>query len=141
RTLRGWDWGWRYVFNPRATLGYRLDRPRLEPAEDRVVENLRRDGIALTSVRELLGASTLYGELCAAVEDVQRTASAKIETARREADSPKSPAEKTFFLELLGSRPALEPESVFGRFALSAELRRVANAYFGMFTRLRQYNV
>jgi hypothetical protein len=42
---------------------------------------------------------------------------------------------------LLGNHPRLEPESVYARFALQQAILQVANAYFGMYTRLRYYNV
>ena len=148
RALRARGWSWRYVFNPRPTLAYRLDRRSLSGEERRVAAELDAHGIAMSSVSALslssagsLAALPLFEELVAEVRALERAREDEIRRARQEADLPQVGGEKKFLLELLGLRPVLEPESVFGRFALARPFLDVANAYFGMYTKLRHYNV
>lgn len=144
RALRGRGWSWRYVFNPRPTLAYRLDRPSLSPEERRVADELETNGIAMSSVAALAEATSLaplFDELVNEVRAAERLREGEIRRAREEADRPAVGGEKKFLLELLGLHPVLEPDSVFGRFALARPFLGVANAYFGMYTKLRHYNV
>lgn len=141
RALRGRELTWRYVFNPRPTLAYRLDRPHLGPEESRVAAELHANGIARSTVPALLGSTALFDELVSEVRATEVSREEEIRRAREAANAPKTGGEKNFLLELLGLHPVLEPDSVFARFALAAPFLRVSNAYFGMYTRLRHYNV
>lgn len=143
RALRGRELTWRYLFNPRPTLAYRFDRSRLGAEERRVASELQANGLATSTVPALLGSTTLFEELAAEVRERERTREKEIEHLRQEAETgvARTAGEKNFLLELLGVHPVLDPESVFARFALAKPFLQVANAYFGMYTRLRHYNV
>lgn len=135
---------WRYGFNFLPTLNYRFGAARgASPGEitRRVVENLDREGIFITSVDELLGDKNIYTELETEVEKLTAARCEELDRLRpRAADSEKI-GEKTFNVELLGKCVEFEPESVFARFALQEKLLNIANAYFKMLVKLRYYNV
>jgi hypothetical protein len=139
-TLRHYTPTWRYLFNLRSTLTYRLDRQRLRGAAWRVLAELNHNGVAMTSVDELLGPGSCYEELNRQVEDLKRDWSERIIEARNRVDDGEI-GRKTFTLQFLGEHPRLDPGSVYARFALQPQILEIANAYFGMFTRLRYYNV
>jgi hypothetical protein len=131
---------WRYGFNLKSTLSYRLDRAAPTGEAARVLADLNRDGVAVTSVAQLLGDNSCLHEMDAAVKQLQDGWAERIAAERAKADEY-STARKTFLFELLGNRPRLDPASVYARFALQPEILQVANSYFGMYTRLRYYNV
>jgi hypothetical protein len=141
RALRSREMSWRYLFNPGPTLAYRLGRPRLSDEEERVAAEIEVRGIALSTIPKLFGSTELFDELGDAVREAETRSREEIARARQKADDPGAPGQKSFLFELLGLHPVLDPGSVFGRFAAASPFVRVANAYFGMYTRLRHYNV
>jgi hypothetical protein len=132
---------WRYGFNLRPTLEYKLKPRRLTDETARVLADLNRDGIAITSAEKLLGTESCFDELMQAINETEQEQSAALAKARAQVNDAESDSEKTFVVELLGSRPLLNPNNVFARFALEKNILRVANAYFEMYTRLRYYNI
>ncbi len=132
---------WRYTFNLGPALKFRIARSGLSAEAARVVRDLNRQGIALTSAEELFGECGLFGELQSAVAGLEQTLSGQLHEARQAAGDLLTGREKAFLYELLGPRPTLDPGSIFARFALSRPILQIANAYFGMYTRLRYYNV
>ncbi len=146
RALRGRELTWRYLFNRRPTLAYRFDGHRLGAEERRVAADLERNGLAISTVSALLGSTALtalFDELVAEVRSAEDLRRDEILRAREAAksDVAQTTGEKKFLLELLGLHPVLDPDSVFARFALARPFLDVANAYFGMYTQLRHYNV
>jgi hypothetical protein len=119
---------WRYVLNTGPTVSYLLHRPRLDDVARRVVADLDRDGIAITSVEELFGDAAAFEQLQSAAELVASSTDG-------------ANGEKEFLDYMLGELPALDPTSPFGDFALDPRMLDIANAYFRMFTQLRFYNV
>jgi hypothetical protein len=132
---------WRYLFNLGPTLSYRTARRSLDGEAARIVADLDRDGVAISSVQSLFGPGSLFGDLSEAVETLEAMLADKLAAAAAEADTPDTTRDKTFLLQLLGDYPPLDPESLYVRFALQRPFMRIANAYFGMYTRLRFYNV
>ncbi len=135
---------WKYGFNYRATLAYQKSRlsvrPPLGAEAARVLNELNRNGIAITSVAQLLGANACFAELEQQVEVLEQSHAAQIAAERAAADQY-DPQRKTFILQLLGERPTLDASSPFVRFALQSPILTIANEYFGMYTCLRFYNV
>lgn len=129
---------WRYLFNFAPTMSYKP--PVLDGESARVLRDVNRDGIAITTAEKLFGSDPAYANLEAAVEKLEREQAAQLETIRVANGSARS-VEKNFLHELLGPRPVLDPSTPFARFALNERILRIANAYFGMYTRLRVYNV
>ncbi len=131
---------WRYGFNLKSTLAYKLDQPQLSGEAARILAELNHNGAAITSVEKLLGDDSCFNELSRAVDRIEDEWADRIASERAKADEHDA-ARKTFIFQLLGERPELDPASVYARFALQQPILQIANAYFGMYTRLRFYNV
>jgi hypothetical protein len=141
RAGRNYDFTWRYLFNFAPTVSYKFDRNPIAAESGRVLADLNRDGVAITSVDALLGTDSCYNDLRDAVEYLQHDFSERIAEARAEASKLDSSREKSYVLNYLGSRPVLDLNSVFVRFALQQPILQIANAYLGMYTRLRYFNI
>jgi hypothetical protein len=128
---------WRYGLNRRASLGYLRQPVSQTPLQRRLVADLRRDGVARTSVVELLGSDALFEEVAADVADAEARDADLIEAVRR--SSASSHNEKDFIHPVLGAEPLLDTTSSYARLALA--LRPVADAYYRMTTQIRYYNV
>jgi hypothetical protein len=131
---------WRYVFNFYPALWYRWRRLPLAGEAQQVLNSLRQDGIATSSIVKLLDQPAEFSALESAVQQLEKARSEQLRAARPVAEDAVA-GEKSFNVELLGENPLLELDNAFARFALQSRLLEVANAYFGMFTRLRYYNV
>jgi hypothetical protein len=132
---------WRYLFNLSPTFAYKLNGVQPSGEAARALNQLKRDGIAITSASKLLGSPASYDELSASIENLELEKEAQLADARRQADDPNTIGDKKFVLPLLGENPVFDPLSVYARFALQPAVLQIANAYFGMYTRLRYYNV
>jgi hypothetical protein len=141
RASRSHQLSWRYLLNLAPTLSYQLSRQVLSAEAARVLEELQREGVALSSVDGLLGFDSNFQELQSEVERVEASRRTELEAARAAATGNGRVGQKAFNVELLGEYPLLQPDHVFARFALQSGLLQVANSYFGMYTRLRYYNV
>ncbi len=131
---------WRYGFNFKSTFAYRIDRPEISGEATRILDELNRNGIAITSVEKLFGDRSRFVELEEAVDRLKDEWAERIAAGSAIANDH-DPDRKTFILQMLGDHPSLDPESVFARFALQQPILEIANAYYGMYTRLRFYNV
>ncbi len=137
--IRQSDFYWRYVSNCKPWSAYKLDRTHLNDTQRLLLRDLRRDGIAVTTVKELMRDSLLFDQLESAVWALEKTGlSEDLPWARERADTP---GFKTYLVELLGSNPVLDPNNIFVRFALQPTVLNLVNGYFGMYTRLRAFNV
>ena len=132
---------WQYLLNAGPSLGYAMRPRRLAPEAYRIVRDLNRNGIAISSVDALGVEAALFEGVSLEVDNLERASAEELADARRLASSSVEIGSKTFNVELLGSIPALDTQSVFCRLALDRSMLDVANAYFGMFTRLRYFNV
>src|ERR1700754_3085832 len=141
RAGRNFELTWRYGFNLAPTLSYKLGIRQLSLEGRRVHEDLNRCGVALTSIDRLLDDQHLYKELTTAISCLESDQAEALNAKRVTANDTTAIGEKTFNVELLGSRPVLDPNSIYARFALQQPILQIANAYFGMYTRLRYYNV
>lgn len=141
RAARHQEFTWRYAFNLAPSLAYRFHHRPLSGEAARVIETLNRDGMAVTSAQALLGADSLYDELEAAVGESERELAEELAGQRLNSNDVSSLGTKTFIRQLLGSNPEFDPRSIYFRFALQQQTLDIVNAYFGMYTRLREYNV
>jgi hypothetical protein len=117
---------------------HRTDQNLLVEGHRNLLRVLRRDGIVVTNSRVVFGESNLLHELVQAVDELETHHLGEIERRRKQTDAP---ANKQYLVELLGSRPTLDPESIFVRFALQPNLLKMANSYLGMYSRLSFFNV
>jgi hypothetical protein len=132
---------WRYVYNLRPTVNYLFDPVSLRGETARILRELNEKGIAITSAEALFGSAASFEELSSAVERIENERSDELGLMRAEAENADTIGRKTFISQLLGDHPQLNPSDIFGRFTLDPTVLQIANAYFGMFTRLRYYNV
>ena len=133
---------WRYGFNLKPSVNYQFhSRNNLSAAARKIVGTLNRDGIAVTSIDELSETKSCFDEMDATVENLLGNRRDELAELKRRANDTKTIGEKTFNVELLGSPLEFSAESVFARFALQETLLDVANAYFGMYAKMRYYNV
>jgi hypothetical protein len=133
---------WRYGFNLRPSVNYKLNSPTAnDNSAAKVIENLNRDGIAVTSIDELLADKKPFAELESAVENLLESRRDELQEIKLKAGDANLIGAKTFNVELLGSEVEFDAESVFARFALQETFLNIANDYFGMLVKLRYYNV
>ena len=140
-TLRRSDLGWRYVYNLAPTLAYDRAKHPLSPAGEAVLSRIDRNGIGVTTAQELLGTNSLYDELQAAVDRIEAERAEELDKLRGAANDASNPGAKTFICQLLGKMPCLDVDSIWAKFVLQEKILNIANAYFGMYCRLRDYNV
>lgn len=141
RTGRNFELTWRYLFNFAPTLSYKVKQPVISGEALRVVTDLNRDGIAVTSAQALFGPNSCFDELCESFDRLQHSLKDQVTEAREQAASCKDAGEKSFIFEYLGTEPVLNLSEIYARFALNQNILRIANAYLGMHTRLRYYNI
>jgi Phytanoyl-CoA dioxygenase (PhyH) len=132
------DFTWRYMANLRPLLEYQWMRKPLRAVHEQLLGDLRRDGIVITSVGELMGNTCLFEELESAAWKYEGALADEIGKARMEVDTP---GNKSYLFTLLGHRFLLNPDDIFVRFTLQPEILDVVNSYFGMLTRLRYYDI
>jgi len=118
----------RYVFN--AAPVWRHRRTAAPTGErQRVAEELRTSGVAMTSIEALVGPG-----------DTLRTLQEHVARARIER-APARTSLKPYLIELYGSRPAVDLSDPVFAFALEPQVRGVAEAYAGMALRVQDLNV
>lgn len=126
--------GWRYGANLRQTIDHRRHRAPLTPTAERVLADLRRDGIAMVKLRELTGRADALEQVRVLVD--RQTAAA----AAAKGDAA-TPALKPYLTKLVGSDapwPVLRPLAVW--FA-GGPLMGISDHYFGMRTGLADVEV
>src|SRR5262245_41377331 len=133
------DFTWRYVANLKPWFDYQRMRKSLTPVQQLLVDDLKRDGITISSVDQLIGNPLLFEELESAVWSYEASLADEINQARLDARNPDHV--KSYCFHLLGRSQVWDLNSIFLRFAVQPVVLDVANAYFGMFTRLLYYNV
>jgi len=141
RKFRQHERTWRWVLNLRPAVSQMLGRAALSSEARRLLKDLNRDGIAVTTSEALLDGGPAYHELSDGVEKLEAESAEKIESARARAGEASAIGEKTFLYFLLGEKPTVDSESVFCRFAVQEQILGIANAYMGMQSQLRYYNV
>ncbi len=139
RAIRQTDLYWHYVANYQPWLAYsRAPASRLSETHRHLLADLRRDGIVMTTAKQLFGESPLLYELARAVQDLEVYYADEIAGRRRDTEAP---GVKRYQVDLLGSCPVLNPKTIFVRFALQPAVLDLANRYMGMYTRLSFFNV
>ena len=141
RKFRQNELTWRYVLNLQPAMAQMFGGGNLSAESRRVLAELKQHGIAVTTSDALLGNGSLYQELAVAIEQLEREQWPVIDAARPRAGDASAIGEKTFLHFLLGDKPAVDSESVFARFALQEQVLGISNAYLGLSSQLRYYNV
>ncbi len=133
---------WRYLFNFAPSLAFQFGRDLPSGEAARVLADLNRDGVAITSATRLLGQHSCFNELNDSVDRLEHFELAdEIAATRANVNDTAAIGQKSFILPLLGDYPELDPDAIYARFGLQKPILQIANAYFGMYTRLRYYNI
>lgn len=142
KTTRKSIFAWRYGFNLSASLKYKFDfSQNLNEREIEILDGLNRCGVAKTTVSALFGENSKFDALEQATSELIIKEKKQIEQHKSRAANVNDIGEKSFNVELLGSKPVFEPSSIFASFALQETFLNIANAYFGMLVKLRYYNL
>lgn len=141
KSLKKKEFVWRYVSNLAHTLSYSAERNRgLTTVEENLVKQLDEDGVAVTSIDTIIGASQ-FDQLDQSVAGLLEKMKGETAEVKLNAENIGKIGSKTFNLEMLGSELLFNPEDVVASFAMSGSFLRIANTYFRMITKLRYYNV
>lgn len=141
KTIVRWRWR-RYYNHYLATLAWYL-RSRATPSgveANRLVSELRENGIAATTVEKLGLNADLIGQLlkeCQLLADSPRA----LEIGEDPRDNVSS-VKKDFFFRLLGHDTIqVDRPDIFSRVALDPTVLSIANEYLRCYSRLTRYNV
>src|SRR4051812_3943383 len=136
------DFTWRYMLNLGPTVSYAMAPETLSAEARRVVTDLNRDGVAVSSVDKLLsrGREQLV-ELAAAVSQREYEIAPQIETIRHALATGTRLTQKTYVLGLLPDHGSMDARDPYTRFAMREPIPQIANAYYGMHVSLRYRNV
>jgi hypothetical protein len=118
----------RHVFNRDAVRRYRNERIPLDPAAAEVARELAGSGVAVTTVTSLVDEAEFRG-----VVDYSATL--------REIGTVQPDAAKPYLTELLGVSPEIAPTNPLLQFALSPQIRGVAESYSLMKLKIQDVNV
>jgi hypothetical protein len=141
RVGRDNDLFWKHCLNLQPSIKYRFrQKAALDPTSNKILDSLNENGIAVAHINDLPGGSDAFDRLQKAV-DALLTESGDKFNDRSRVDLNAPIGTKPFNKEMLGSEVDFDPESVFAQFALQESLLNIANAYFGMYVKLRYYNV
>ena len=135
------DLFWKHCLNLRPSISYRFsDRAALDPTSEKILNSLNTNGIAVAHIDDLPGGRDAFGHLLSATDMLLDASGEKFnDPATVVLDAPIGT--KPFNREMLGSEVDFDPNSVFAQFSLQESLLNIANAYFGMYVKLRYYNV
>lgn len=140
RSIRQTNLYWRYGANLAPTV-HHLVRPKKDrDVTSKIVDALNADGIAFSRVEDLLSADMIMN-LESDTRDLLSAKAEEINDLKATVERDATVGKKTFNLELLGSEPEFDTESVFASLGLSQSLLAIADSYLRMTTHLRYYNV
>jgi Phytanoyl-CoA dioxygenase (PhyH) len=134
---------WRYGFNAGPTRDYRRRPPVLGEEARRVLADVDRDGLAVSNLADLTGDATLLERLQEEAYRLEGMRAEELEGRRERiaAGNVGGPKDKEFVMELLDSRrPVIDPTGFLAQTALNAQLRGVADGYYGLRTRISDIN-
>jgi len=141
RSIRQTNLYWRYGANLAPTVQHFVGtNNELSDVTSRIVDELNSNGVAIARVEDLLSADVI-ANLATHTRDLLSEKAADISDMKAMVDTDSTVGKKTFNLELLGSEPEFDPESVFANLGLSNSLLAIANSYLRMTAQLRYYNV
>ncbi|MFD0481193.1 hypothetical protein ACFQ46_01195 [Kineococcus sp. GCM10028916] len=119
----------RYGFNAAAVASYRRSPSELTPAGRDVLQGLRRDGVAMANLDDVLGEPGRFEALRAHVEGL----------AQANADSERAFG-KSFLVELMGSEPVVAADDPLLALGVDPRLRGIAESYSRMALKVHDLN-
>lgn len=142
KSIKNTNLVWRYGYNFSPTIIYSTEADnKLNLIEKNIVKNLNNNGIAFSTVDNLLGKNKLFQELDSNINSILKARKEEIAQLKLRANEENTIGDKTFNIELLGSELTFNEDDIFARFALTETVLNIANAYFQMYAKLRYYNV
>src|SRR6478752_443115 len=137
------DLGWRWGINAAPSMRFRTDggASHLTDAGRETVETLRRDGVAVTTMHDLLGSDELMDAVRDRVESLIEANGVELASrAARLRDPDVAAVDKRYLLEMLGPLPAVRSEDPLARLVAHPRVRGVAEAYSRMRLRVYDFN-
>lgn len=140
--LRFWYPVWFYILNREGKDSYRQEKFKLNALERRIVRDLKKDGIAIAHISELLPKET-WEELKKYTADISQTPKILKLIAAKEAEPP---AEKSdIIIHILGgygdTTPILNFRDPFIRFVSSNTIIKTAASYLQILPKLRMFSL
>lgn len=141
RSIRQTNLFWRYGTNLAPTV-HHFVRTKKEKSDviSKIVDDLNSEGIAMARVEDLL-TNEMIAKLYSEVQGLLSARASDISDLKNTVDKDSTVGKKTFNLELLGSEPEFDSESVFANLGLSDSMLAIANSYLRMTAQLRYFNV
>jgi hypothetical protein len=108
------------------------DEPPLTPVQQRALESLRREGLAMVTFTDLIGDEELWAELA----EEARAFVSGVKERPRELGDRKGQVAKDDFIMRASKIQGPSPPPVLLRYALSDPLLGISNAYLGLRSKL-----
>ena len=125
-TVRNWPWVWRFL-NRRGRREWRMRVSQLNSIQQRIVDDLKRDGIAMTHIDELFPGENMLSKLQGYMQTIRPDASIW--------------HTKTFLTKLWDRRALLDFNNPYLGFALDSRIIAIVNAYLEMFTKFYYFTL
>src|SRR5262245_44860113 len=117
---------WRYAFNLEPTFQHRRHPTELHAEARRVLDDLNRDGLAVTTLEGLTGDRTLLGRLQAFAAEREAANEELLAERRRQVAEGGHGRTKEFVVHLLGRQPVIDPRGLMAAVGLHPQIRGVA---------------
>ena len=142
RSIRQNDFYWRFGANLAPTVHHliRSNKGKSGGRAASLVKRLHTDGVAIARIEDIID-DRLMTRLGADTNILLATRTDDIQDMKTTVERDLTVGKKTFNLELLGSEPEFDADSIFAKLALSRSLLSIANGYLRMTAQLRYYNV
>lgn len=124
--IRTWLPVWR-ILNYKSRHLYRKGKPALDDVQTRIVQDLKRDGIAVTSLEELFPGENLLEKLQQYATSLEGSATSR--------------TKKKFLKHYWELTPILDLKNPFTKLALQKRILDIANSYMKMWTKLQYYTL
>lgn len=108
----------------------------LRPIEEKIVRDLREDGVSIVDIADLFPTSPLPEIQAWAENIVAKPAHQERIKLVEGGGQPDDRSGKFYLMRLLGSEPELDYRDAAVNMSLSAPMLRIASSYLGMFSRL-----
>ncbi|SDQ66985.1 phytanoyl-CoA dioxygenase family protein [Quadrisphaera sp. DSM 44207] len=133
---------WRWVFNAGPTLEHAKDPAPLSPAGARAVEELRANGAAMTTVRDLMGSDECFQRILDQADRLIADGAERIAERRARMVSGDHEAKvKPFVVELLRERPQPPAQNAVLALASAPAFKGVAEHYLRMRLAVRDTDI
>jgi hypothetical protein len=130
---------WRLIMNGRNSFRYMFNKPKLNEAQQKILQTLRRDGIAVFRFEDLYGSDELFKDLCAFYDGYQESHKEILIEERKNAGLPG--AKKSFIHTLREEYTSLDYNNPMVKIGLHKNLGDIASEYYGMKAEFRYFDL